>query len=205
MALSFAGGGCGTCSAGDECLRIRNRKGTRVGQLRSIDDIIYESMTYLQLGAPRQHPLKGDANPLNNGQQDGAANGTVPCGFVTPSNSQRATGEEAGDDGIVGVLLLSDALDGAVEGGEETTPDAKVAAQDGGSHFDRSDGANATLAVGGVSEALDAVPYSATDCLQRERIRQVVSHPHSYVWEREIGIEGLHEIVVHGGLHDGWM
>lgn len=68
-------------------------------------------------------------------------------------------------DGVVGILLLSDALDGAVKCREETTPDTEVAAQDRRSHLDGGDGTDSTLAVGRVSEALDAVPDGTTDGL----------------------------------------
>lgn len=68
-------------------------------------------------------------------------------------------------DGVVGILLLSDALDGAVKGREETTPDTEVSAQDGRSHLDGGNGTDSTLAVGRVSEALDAVPDGTTDGL----------------------------------------
>jgi hypothetical protein len=68
-------------------------------------------------------------------------------------------------DGVVRIFLLSDALDGAVKCREETTPDTEVAAQDGRSHLDGGDGTDSTLAVGRVSEALDAVPDGSTDGL----------------------------------------
>lgn len=60
---------------------------------------------------------------------------------------------------------MSQALDGAVEGAEEAAPDAEVAAEDGGAHLDRREGAYPPLAVGAVAEALDAVPYRAADGL----------------------------------------
>jgi hypothetical protein len=63
---------------------------------------------------------------------------------------------------------LADALDGAVKGGEEAAPDAEVAAEDGGAHLDGRDGADAALAEGRVSEALDAVPDGAADGLGGE-------------------------------------
>lgn len=69
-------------------------------------------------------------------------------------------------DGVVRIFLLSDALDGAVKCREETTPDTEVAAEDRRSHLDGGNGTDSTLAVGRVSEALDAVPDGSTDGLQ---------------------------------------
>ena len=43
------------------------------------------------------------------------------------------------------------ALHRAVKRREETTPDAEVAAEDGGAGFDGYDGADASFAVGGVT------------------------------------------------------
>lgn len=80
-------------------------------------------------------------------------------------------------DGVVRILLLSNALDGAVKGREETAPDAKVAAQDGSSHLDGGDGTDAALAVGRVSEALDAVPDGSANGLQIKTIKKPVSPP----------------------------
>lgn len=80
-------------------------------------------------------------------------------------------------DGVVGILLLADTLDGAVKGREETAPDTKVAAQDGSSHLDGGDGTDAALAVGRVSEALDAVPDGSANGLQIKTIKKPVSPP----------------------------
>lgn len=66
---------------------------------------------------------------------------------------------------IVRVLLLSEALDRAVERREQTTPHAKVSAEDGRPRLDRCDGSYASLAVGTVSVTLNTVPDCATDTL----------------------------------------
>lgn len=84
--------------------------------------------SYLQLGAAGQHSLESNTDTLDDSQEDGTTDGTVSRSLVTATDGQGATREEAGDDGVVGVLLLADALDGAVECREETTPDTEVAA-----------------------------------------------------------------------------
>lgn len=122
-------------------------------------------LRHLQLGRAGQHLGEADANTLNDGQQDSAANGTIARRLVATTDSERATGEEASDDGVVRILLLTDALDGAVKGREEAAPDAEVAAEDRGAHLDSRDGTDATLTVGRVSEALDSVPDGTSDGL----------------------------------------
>ena len=122
-------------------------------------------LRHLELGAARQHLGEGDADALDDGEEDGAANGVVARGLEAASKRERAAGEEAGNDGVVGVLLLADALYGAVECREQAAPDAKVAAQHGRAHLDGRDGADAPLAVGRVAEAFDTVPDGAADGL----------------------------------------
>lgn len=123
-------------------------------------------LRHLELGGARQHLGEADTDTLNDGEQDSAADGAVTGSLVAASDGEGAAGEETGNNGIVRVLLLADALDGAVKGREEAAPDAKVAAEDGGAHLDGGDGADASLAVGGVAEALDSVPDGATDSLE---------------------------------------
>lgn len=67
--------------------------------------------------------------------------------------------------GIVGILLLSDALDRAVVCREQTTPNTKVTAENRCSCLDGSDGTYPSLSVGAVSESLDTVPDGTTDRL----------------------------------------
>lgn len=122
-------------------------------------------MRSLKLGRPGHHLAEADTDTLDDGQQDSATDGAVAGSLVTTTDGQRATGEEAGNDGVPGVLLLADALDGAVKRREETAPDTKVAAQHGCSHLDRCDGADASLAVGRVAESLDTMPDGTTDGL----------------------------------------
>lgn len=119
----------------------------------------------LELGRTSHHLAEADTDTLDDGQQDGTADGTVTSSLVATTDGQRAAGEETGNDGVPGVLLLADALDGAVKRREETTPDTEVAAENGRSHLDRCDGADASLAVGGVAESLDTVPDGAADGL----------------------------------------
>jgi hypothetical protein len=84
--------------------------------------------------------------------------------------------------GIVRILLLSDSLDGAIEGREHPTPDTKVTTEDGGARLDGCDGTYPSLPVRAVSEAFDTVPDGTTDGLRR---RKPVSH--------DITIEGIGE------------
>jgi hypothetical protein len=95
----------------------------------------------LQLCGARKHLLEPDTNTLDDGEQDGAADGTVPRRLVSASNRQRAACEKPSDNRVVRIFLFPDALDCAVECAEQTTPDAEVASQYRGAHLDRCDGA----------------------------------------------------------------
>jgi hypothetical protein len=95
---------------------------------------------HLELGVLGHHPLETDSDALDDGQQDCAADGAVADGFGPSAHGERAAGEEAGDDRVPGVLLLADALDGAVECAEHAAPDAKVAAEYGRAGLDCCDG-----------------------------------------------------------------
>lgn len=137
MAWPFAGGGCGTCV--NKPWSDADRWTWLVGGI---------VMAYLQFCAARHHLAEGNADPLNDCQQHRTSNRAIPCSLVASPDGQGATGEEASNDGVVGVLLLAHAFDGAVEGREQAAPHAKVSAQDGRAHLDGSDGAYAALTVG---------------------------------------------------------
>jgi hypothetical protein len=62
------------------------------------------------------HSLESDTDTFDDGQEDGTHNSGVAGSLDTSSDSQRTTGEETGDNGIVRIFLLADALDGTVEG-----------------------------------------------------------------------------------------
>jgi hypothetical protein len=95
---------------------------------------------HLQLGVLGHHPLETDSDTLDDGQQDGAADGAVADGFGASTHGERATGEETGDDGVPGILLFANALDGAVECAEHAAPDAEVATEYGRAGLDCCDG-----------------------------------------------------------------
>jgi hypothetical protein len=120
----------------------------------------------LQLCAARHHPLQTDTDTLDDRQQYRAADGIVPCRLETSSNREGTAGEEAGDDGIVWVLLLAYALDGAVKCREQAAPDTKVATEHGRAHLDGRHGAETPLSDGRVPESLYAVPYRAANGLR---------------------------------------
>lgn len=119
----------------------------------------------LQLGRAGEHLGETDTDALDDGEQDGTADGTVSRGLVASSDRESTASEETSDDGVVGILLLAHALDGAVESREQTAPDAKVTAQDGRSHLHSGDGADTSFTIGRVSEALDTVPNGAANGL----------------------------------------
>ena len=95
---------------------------------------------HLQLGVLGHHPLETDSDTLDDGEQDCAADGAVADGFGTSTNGERTTSEETGDDGVPGILLFANALDGAVECAEHAAPDAEVAAEYGRAGLDCCDG-----------------------------------------------------------------
>lgn len=53
------------------------------------------------------HALETDTDALDDGEQDGATDGTVAHGLVTTTDSKSTTGEETGNDGVPGVFLLA--------------------------------------------------------------------------------------------------
>ena len=117
--------------------------------------------THLQFRTARHHLLEPDADALDNGKQHGAPDGSVPRRLEAAPYRERPSGQEPGPDRVPRVLLVPQALDRAVEGAEEAAPDAEVAAQHGGAHLDRREGADPPFAVGAVAEAFYAVPYCA--------------------------------------------
>lgn len=143
----------------------RKRKGVSTKTIQVTETGRRREVTNIQLGAPCHHLLEGNADALDDGQQHRAANGAVARRLVAAADGQRAAREEARNDGVVGVLLPAHALDRAVKCREQATPHAKVAAQHGRTHLDGRQRADAALAVGGVAEALDAVPDGTADGL----------------------------------------
>lgn len=95
---------------------------------------------HLELCVLGHHPLETDADTFDDGEQDGAADGTVADGLGTSTHGERTTGEETGDDGVPRVLLFADAFHGAVECAEHAAPDTEVASEDGRAGLDCCDG-----------------------------------------------------------------
>jgi hypothetical protein len=62
------------------------------------------------------HALESDTDTFDDSQEDGTHNGGVASGLDTTTDGKGPTGEETGDNGVVRVFLLADALDGTVEG-----------------------------------------------------------------------------------------
>lgn len=56
------------------------------------------------------------------------------------------------------------------------TQNVQVASQYGRTHLDGCEGTYPSLAVGAVSEALDAVPYRATDSTHGERAAEIIEN-----------------------------
>jgi len=147
---------------------------------------------HLQLGVLGHHPLEPDSDTLDDGQQDGAADGAVADGFGSSAHGERTTGEETGNNGVPWVLLFANALDGAVECAEHATPDAEVATEYGRACLDCRDGwrgrecqyvireitksrvdvrwwhtSYSALAVRAVPVSFNTVPYCSTNCLSQ--------------------------------------
>ena len=61
---------------------------------------------YLQLCRPRKHLLEPDADTLDNREEDGTANGTVPRRLVSATNRQRAACEETSNLRLVRICGL---------------------------------------------------------------------------------------------------
>jgi hypothetical protein len=53
------------------------------------------------------HALETDTDALDDGEEEGATDGTVAHGLVTTTDGKSTTGEETGNDGVPGVFLLA--------------------------------------------------------------------------------------------------
>lgn len=104
------------------CLCYRTCRSTGTGRRRR--------RRHLELRALRHHALEANSDALNDREQNGTANRTVAYRPRAPADCERAAGEAAGDDWVPGVFFAADALDGAVEGREQTSPYAEVATED---------------------------------------------------------------------------
>lgn len=124
-------------------------------------------------------PLESDTDALNDGQKDGAADGTVSNSLCTTTNGESTSGKETGNDGVPRILLLADALDSAVECREHAAPDTEVTTENRSACLDCGKSCKArsvfaaccrlvyrtsypSLAVRTVSETFDTVPYYHT-------------------------------------------
>ncbi len=68
-----------------------------------------------------------------------------PTAVLGPDRIASRLRHEACDDGVPRILLLTDALDGAVERGEHAAPHAEVASEHGCARLDRRERAGQTL------------------------------------------------------------
>ena len=91
---------------------------------------------HLQPRILRHHPLEPNTDSLYHGQQYRTPNSAIPYRPRPASHSQRASGEETSNNSVPRILFLSYAFGCAVEGAEETSPNAEVAAEDGCASFD---------------------------------------------------------------------
>lgn len=88
-----------------------------------------EVKTYLELCVVGHHSLETDTDTLNDTEEDGAHDGRVPGGLETTSDGQGATGEETRTDGVPCILLLPDALDGAIKSCPAVSPVGRDSSQ----------------------------------------------------------------------------
>lgn len=102
--------------------------------------------------------MNANAHTFDDGKEDGAHDGAIPRSLVASSRGKGSSGEESGNDGVVWILLLANAFDGAIKSAEHAAPDSEIASCDWRAGLDRSDHAYPPFAIGGVSVALDAVP-----------------------------------------------
>jgi len=84
----------------------------------------FEERAHLKLCIARHHSLQANADTFYDSQEHGTADCVVAGRLEASADGQRAAGEEAGDNGIIGILLFADALDSAVICGKQSTPDA---------------------------------------------------------------------------------
>jgi hypothetical protein len=95
---------------------------------------------HLELCVLGHHPLETNTDTLDDGEQDGAADGTVADGFGSSTDGERTTSEETSDNRVPGILLLSDAFHSAVECAEHAAPNTEVASEDRRAGLDCCDG-----------------------------------------------------------------
>ena len=120
---------------------------------------------HVESGVLGHHALETDAHALDDGEQNGATNGTVAHGLVATTDGKSTTSEETGNDGVPGVFLLAvgelagrrlrraagetvpNALHRTVKGAKHATPDTKVTTQDGGTRLDGGQSAYPSLSI----------------------------------------------------------
>lgn len=62
---------------------------------------------HVESGVFCHHALETDTDTFDDGEQNGATDGTVAHGLVTTTDSESTTGEETGNDGVPRVFLLA--------------------------------------------------------------------------------------------------
>jgi hypothetical protein len=101
------------------------------------------------------HALETDTDTFDDGEENGATDGTVAHGLITTTDGKSTTGEEAGNDGVPGVFLLAvlysvwwcclnkggscrvpNALDCTVKGTEHAAPNTKVTTENWSTRLD---------------------------------------------------------------------
>jgi len=120
---------------------------------------------HVESGVLGHHALETDTHALDDGEQDGATDGTVAHGLVATTDSKSTTSEETGNDGVPRVFLLAvgqlvcrrlsravgesvpNALHRTVKGAEHATPDTEVTTQDGGTRLDGGQSAYPSLSI----------------------------------------------------------
>ena len=120
--------------------------------------VVFWVDAYVQPRAVSHESLNTNAYTFNDGKEDGTHDGAVSRCFVASSCSQGSSGEKPCNDGVVWILLLSNAFDGTIKSTKHAAPNPKVASCNWRACFDSSDHAYPPFAVWGISVALDPVP-----------------------------------------------
>lgn len=62
---------------------------------------------YIEAGVLGHHTLETDTDTLDDGEEDGATDGTVTDGLCASTDGESTAGEEACDDGVPGIFLFA--------------------------------------------------------------------------------------------------
>jgi hypothetical protein len=111
----------------------------------------------------RHHLGDHDAHTFNQGQQDTTHHGRTRRSSGSGTRRQDATRGRPAENGIPGVLLLSNGGQSTIATGKDATPNGELSSQDGGTGLDGRKGSSETSSLGCHTCTLNGMPNTTTN------------------------------------------